>query len=185
MILHKVAEFLGERRRSDVLRLLSSPGLEWERSDRLGRTTFGRMWQLASSAMHKRPEMMQLSTLMASLVYDEMHRSMPDLLPDPVHLIPQVFPVRMEGNTEEPPTQWAHKDEAQGRHPLATSLYYAQVENVVGGALALHDSSGEVRTRVHPMVDCLIAIGGDQIHSVEPLTAGSRITVVTNFYRAD
>lgn len=184
VILHEVAKFLGERRRSDVLRLLSSPGLKWERSDRLGRTTFGRMWQLASSAMHKRPEMMQLSTLMASVVYDEMQRSTPYLLSDPATLAPQVFPVRMEGNTEEPPTQWAHKDEAKGRHPLTTSLYYAQVENATGGALALHDSSGEVRARVNPTADQLVSIDGDQVHSVEPLTAGTRITVVTNFYRA-
>ncbi|WP_158684527.1 2OG-Fe(II) oxygenase [Amycolatopsis orientalis] len=182
VILHEVAEFLGERRRSDVLQLLSSPSLEWERSDRLGRTTFGRMWQLANSAMHKRPEMIQLSTLMASVVYDEMRRYMPALLPDSANLIPQVFPVRMEGNAEEPPAQWAHKDEARGRHPLATSLYYAEVENVTGGALALHDSSGEVCTRVHPVADQLVAIAGDQVHSVEPLTTGKRITVVTNFY---
>ncbi|WP_407675791.1 2OG-Fe(II) oxygenase [Prauserella endophytica] len=89
----------------------------------------------------------------------------------------------MEGNTEEPPTQWAHKDEAQGRNPVATSLYYAEVENATGGALALHDSAGQVRTRVHPGADQLVIIAGDQVHSVEPLTAGNRITVVTNFYR--
>lgn len=146
MILHEVNGFLGERRRADVLRLLNSPDLEWERPDRLGRTTSGRMWQLASPDMHHRPEMIQLSTLMASVVYDEIQRARPGLLPDPSEAVPQVFPVRMEGNTDEPPTQLAHKDEARGQHPCVTALYYAEVENVVGGALALHH---RVRRRAH------------------------------------
>lgn len=184
MILHEVTGFLGERRRADVLRLLNSPDLEWERPDRLGRTTSGRMWQLANSDMHYRPEMIQLSTLMASVVYNEIQRARPRLLPDPGEAIPQVFPVRMEGNTDEPPTQWAHKDEARGQHPCVTALYYAEVENVIGGALALHHPSGDVHTSVEPVTDQLVVIAGDQTHSVEPLTAGNRITVVTNYYKA-
>lgn len=182
VVLHEVSGFLGEKRRAAVLRLLQSPTLKWERSDRLGRTTSGRMWQLANSAMHRRPEVMQLSTLMASIVYDEVHRTMPDLLPDSSRMVPQVFPVRMEGNDEEPPAQRAHQDEAGGRNPLVTSLYYAAADSTVGGALALHDDQGRIRARVSPTADQLVVIGGRQIHSVEPLTTGRRITIVTNFY---
>ncbi|MFF5985906.1 2OG-Fe(II) oxygenase family protein [Prauserella flavalba] len=183
-ILREVTDFLGEKRQTDVLELLRSPTLAWERSDLLGRTTSGRMWQLATSGMHRMPEMVRLSTLMASVVYEEIHRSLPELLPEPESLVPQVFPVRMEGNSDEPPTQWAHKDGAGGRHPIVTSLYYAQVDHAVGGTLVLHDDSGTECARVHPTADHLIIISGNQIHSVEPLTAGDRITIVTNFYEA-
>lgn len=134
--------------------------------------------------MHQQPEMVQLSTLMASIVFDEVQRLMPGLLRDPEGVAAQVFPVRMEGNPEEPPTQWAHVDEAAGRSPVSTSLYYAQADNIVGGALALHDDAGNVCARVHPVADHLVVVSGRQIHSVEPLTAGNRITVVTNFYEA-
>jgi hypothetical protein len=142
------------------------------------------MWQLASAAMHRQPAMKQVSALLASVVYEEVRRTLPVLLPDPEHLVPQVFPVRMEGNPDDPPTQLAHRDGQGGPCPVATSLYYAQVENTVGGALALHDDSGAVRACVRPASDLLVVISGDQVHSVEPLTAGSRTTIVTNFYRA-
>lgn len=182
MVLHEIHDFLGERRRIAVLELLGSPSLAWERSDRLGRTTSGRMWQLASSAMHHTPEMIQLSEIMASLVYGAVCRCMSGVLPDAANVVSQVFPVRMEGNDTEPPTQWKHKDEARGKNPITTSLYYALVKDTAGGALALHDDAGEILTRVYPNSDQLVVMPGSQIHSVDPLTAGDRITVVTNFY---
>jgi predicted 2-oxoglutarate/Fe(II)-dependent dioxygenase YbiX len=60
------------------------------------------------------------------------------------------------------------------------ALYYAEVQRVVGGALALHNPSGEARTLVNPVTGQLVTMAGGQIHSVEPLAAGNRITVVTN-----
>ncbi|WP_034274373.1 2OG-Fe(II) oxygenase [Haloechinothrix halophila] len=182
--LHQVADFLGAKRRGDVLQLLGSPDLAWQRSDALGRTTSGRMWQLAKSDMHRQPAMRQLSVLVASVVYDEVTAALPATLPPPEDLVPQVFPVRMDGNPDEPPTQMPHRDGEGGPSPIVTTLYYAQVENAVGGALVLHDDSGTVRARIQPASDKLVVIGGRQVHSVEPLTAGRRTTIVTNFYRA-
>jgi predicted 2-oxoglutarate/Fe(II)-dependent dioxygenase YbiX len=181
-ILRQMTGLLGDTRRAHLLDLVNSPTLQWERSDVLGRTTAGRMWQLANSAMHRQPEMVSLATLMASVVYEEIGHSVPGLLPAPERLVPQVFPVRMEGNTAEPPTQWAHRDGVDGRHPLVTSVYYAQVDDTVGGELVLHDDDGRAIVRIQPTADQLVVIDGRQTHSVEPLTAGERLTVVTNFY---
>src|SRR3954463_16164193 len=97
-VLRQMTGLLGETRRTHLLELLGSPTLHWERSDILGRTTTGRMWQLASPAMHRQPEMVSVATLMASVVYEEIGNSLPGLLPAPERLIPQVFPVKMQGN---------------------------------------------------------------------------------------
>ncbi|WP_280381666.1 2OG-Fe(II) oxygenase [Nocardia wallacei] len=132
--------------------------------------------------MHATSEMRQLSALFASAVFNELAKSTIPSLPDPSNIIPQVFPVRMEGNTEDPPMQIPHIDGEPTRHPLITSLYYAHVEGITGGSLLLHENPDTVTARIVPQTDNLTAILGNQLHSVEPLTKGTRITVVTNFY---
>ncbi|WP_168211197.1 2OG-Fe(II) oxygenase [Actinosynnema sp. ALI-1.44] len=103
-------------------------------------------------------------------------------MPEPDRLVPQVFPVRMEGNVEDPPVQLPHRDGADSRHPLVTSVYYAQIDGAVGGELVLHDDDGRPTERIQPAEDHLVVVDGRQTHSVEPLTAGRRLAVVTNFY---
>jgi hypothetical protein len=75
------------------------------------------MWQLASSAMHRQPEMVSLAILMANVVYEEIGNSIPGPLPEFDRLVPQVFPVKMAGNVEDPPVQLVHRDGADGRRP--------------------------------------------------------------------
>lgn len=180
MILHEVAGFLGDQRRKRILSLLESPVLEWARADCLGRTTRGRVWQLANRAMHTTLEMRQLSTLLAGAIYDELTATID--LPEPADLLPQVFPVKMYGNPEEPPAQIPHIDGSPSRRPLITSLYYAHVKGITGGNLCLHETRDVLAAKVVPRSDHLTAIPGQQLHSVEPMTTGTRITIVTNFY---
>lgn len=88
----------------------------------------------------------------------------------------------MWGSADDPPTQWPHRDSVGDRHPVFTALYYPLVANVQGGRLILHEVPQGQVMGIEPVSDLLLIIEGNQVHSVEPLTAGERVTVVTNFY---
>lgn len=60
----------------------------------------------------------------------------------------------------------------------------SHLNGITGGDLFLHETQDVVAAKVVPRSDQLTAISGQQLHSVEPMTAGARITVVTNFYHA-
>jgi hypothetical protein len=183
-VLHQVHQWLGPERRERLLQLLASSTIQWSRADRLGRTTAGRVWQLATRQMHDEPEMPQLSRIMASWTYDEIVRTGCVRLPEPALLTPQVFPVRMEGNPHDSPAQSPHRDRSGDRVPAVTTLYYLQVDDATGGELVLHDDAGGVSILVAPTTDQLVVIPGSQTHAVRPLTDGYRVTIVTNFYTA-
>jgi hypothetical protein len=134
--------------------------------------------------MHDEPEMVQLSRVMASLVYDEIVRTGCARLPEPALLTPQVFPVRMKGNPHDPPWQSPHRDRNEDRVPAVTALYYLRVDDATGGELVLYDDAGGENGSVSPVTDQLVVIPGCQTHAVRPLTGGYRVTVVTNFYAA-
>lgn len=185
MLLHVRQRFLGDQHRHALLRLLASPTLEWTRSASLGHTGIGRMWQLSDPSQHRVPEMVRLSTIIASAVYVEVECKLPHLLPAAEDVVPQVFPVRMRGDRADPPAQQPHCDHRNGAVPVVTSLYYADVQDVVGGALLLTDDCGVVRHQIDPVPDQLLVIEGKQRHAVEPVLAGMRTTIVVNFYRAD
>jgi hypothetical protein len=176
------AALLGPARRKRVLELLGSPALRWELSAALGRTTSGPMWQLADRESHRTAEMREVAATLAGAVYDLVSDRLPDLLPPPDQLSPQVFPVRMTGGEDDPPQQWPHEDGVDGRRPVTTAVYYPRVRGTVGGALRLHGSDGTLEREVTPAEDHLVVMTGDQTHSVAPLTAGERLTVVVNFY---
>lgn len=179
-VLHQVHEFLGAERRDRLRQLLTSPALEWRRADQLGRTTSGQVWQLATRDMHDRPEMVQLANVMASLVYNEIAGAA--RLPEPECVTPQVFPVRMAGDPDDPPLQTPHRDHAGDRVPAITTLYYLQVDDTLGGDLVLYDDVDGSCDRVTPTTDLLVVIPGQQLHAVDPLVRGYRVTIVTNFY---
>jgi hypothetical protein len=159
LVLHDVRAFLGDRLRVHLACLLRSDRLDWARADLLGRSTTGGVWQLADPAMHRRPEIVELSTAMVGSVYAELRRIHDLDLPEPEDLVPQVFPVVMTGSPVDPTGQRPHRDNADGDPPLVTAIYYVDVKDVTGGALSLHDPAGRVVARIEP------------------------VTVVTNFYR--
>lgn len=180
----QIRGFLGEQSRRRLLNLLEDAALEWKRSGELGRAGIGSVLQLASEAARDEPAMIEVTTLMASWVYEAVEGHMPGALPAPHDLDVQVFPVRMTGCRQEPPSQSAHRDSAGGVHPAITAISYLLVEDVVGGELVLFDeeSSDGPTTSIRPATGDLIVIAGNRLHAVAPLLSGSRVSMVTNFY---
>jgi predicted 2-oxoglutarate/Fe(II)-dependent dioxygenase YbiX len=88
----------------------------------------------------------------------------------------------MVGNPDDPPSQTPHRDHAGGRVPATTTLYYLQVDDTVGGELVIYDDVDGPSHRVTPTTDLLVVIPGEQLHAVDPLVRGYRVTIVTNFY---
>lgn len=174
--------FLGELRRLVVLQMLDAPTLKWARSDTLGRTGSGKVWQLADRAQHSAPEMVSLSRFLAGAVHAELQVKRPGALPDVDLTTTQVFPVRMKGSRDDPPEQHTHRDRAMGRTPSVTTIYYPDVQHAEGGDLVLFDEWKLETGRIEPVADLLVAINGNTLHAVEPLVGGVRTSVVVNFY---
>lgn len=179
-----VSGFLGERRRRRLLGLLDDQSLAWRRSGELGRTGSGSVLQLASEAARDVPAMKEVTASMASWVYQAVECHRPGALPPPDHLDVQVFPVRMTGCLQEPPSHSAHRDTTGSAHPVITAISYLIVEGAVGGDLLLFndDVNAGPTTSISPATGDLVVMDGDQLHAVAPLLSGSRVSVVTNFY---
>lgn len=175
-------EFLGELRRLLVLQMLDSPTLRWDRSEVMGRTGFGAVWQLADRNQHEVPEIVGLSRFLAGAVHTELGRTQPGLLPAADETVPQVFPVRMTGGRQDPPHQHPHRDGIDGRRPIATTIYYPEVRGVEGGDLVVLDRHGRTEARICPAADMLVVLDGDTLHAVEPVFVGLRTSIVVNFY---
>lgn len=173
--------FLAAAQQRVVLDALDDPDLRWQPGADLGRTSAGRSLQLATSAEHAKPPMRRMAGLLASQVYDTLTDSGITLPPAP-ELTPQVFPVKMHGSPDNPPHQHPHRDRSSLGHPRLTCIYYPLVESTQGGALVLHTPEGTPDTRHQPIANLLVVIPGDTLHSVEPLTSGRRVTIVTNLY---
>jgi hypothetical protein len=174
-------EFLGPANRHRVLAALDDCELRWLPAAELGRTAGGESLQLASAAEHGKAPMRRVATLIASRVFDALQTSgIPT--PPAEEITPQVFPVKMYGSPNNPPRQSPHRDHAPLGYPRLTCNYYPLVEDARGGELVLHAADRADTARYLPSTDLLVAIDGDTLHSVEPLTYGRRYTVVANFY---
>jgi hypothetical protein len=99
----------------------------------------------------------------------------------------QMFPVRMFGDPETPAYQEPHHDTRQGSPypPVCTNVFYARLESVVGGALAVTPQGQPDSTTpfiIDPVVNTVATFAGERVHWVAPLHAGERLSIVVNFY---
>jgi hypothetical protein len=150
-----------------VVTLLESGGLSWRMSAELGRTGRGASMQLASRSEHLKPTMRQVASLVASRIFDALKEASIEM-PLEGNVAPQVFPVQMIGDLNDPPFQIPHRDSSSMGIPRLTCLYYPVVQDICGGALVLHGASGNPVLRYRPSVNCMIVIPGNLTHSVEP-----------------
>lgn len=176
-ILHHHA-VLGPDRRERIVALLTSRDTPWESSERLGRAGQASVSQLAHGPNYATPDLMLLRRVMASVCYANLRDHF--ALPKPSELTPQVFPVSMRGDKDQPPSQRTHIDRHGTATPLVTGVYYARVRKTVGGDIVLDPDARHLV--LHPDEDDLIAFPGDTLHAVNALYAGDRLSIVCNFY---
>ncbi len=186
--------FLGGTQRERFERLLDSGDFSWESSQKLGFAGRGDVRQLAGKADRESPRASVMQQTIASLIYDELA---PLGLPAPEELTANAFPVRMAGAPRRPAVQLPHRDSsASGRRPVVTAIYYVAARQVAGGELLVLPPAAEAaehpdwkalrdtaRIIVPPREDALAVIGGDVVHAVAPLTGGTRISIVCNFFQ--
>lgn len=178
-----IPSFLGTERRNSILQVLDSPTLSWAPSEALAKTGRGNVFQLATDADRQTPQMMNIKSIFAAIVYAKLAQRWHLL--DPNSLRVQVFPVKMTAG--EDTFQLPHVDHSGNDIPLVTAIYYAHLEDVVGGELLVYPEgargeSGDYPRHVHPVLDTLVAIRGNRVHAVAPLLGGSRTSLVCNFY---
>jgi hypothetical protein len=99
----------------------------------------------------------------------------------------QIFPVRMMGATETPAYQEPHHDTREGSPypPVCTNVFYARLEDIAGGGLAVTPEGRPDSTTplvIAPAVNTVASFSGERVHWVEPLYAGERLSIVVNFY---
>jgi len=99
----------------------------------------------------------------------------------------QLFPVRMLGDRDDPAYQEPHVDsvETQPDPPICANVFYARARAIEGGELVVAARSGEDLSDaviVRPTANTLVSFAGDRVHTVKPLYAGERLSVVINFY---
>lgn len=185
-----VDNLLSYAEQTHVLTLLSSTRLDWVlQSALVDRSAFGSAYQLASSGEHDKREMRDLAELIASAAY-QMVSNHPEIGACD-QIVPQVFPVVMYGNSDDPPYQTPHQDShdtSKGKSfPFLTMVYYAVVDDTCGGALVglqvTEDRKIAQCFRHQPAINQLVIMREAQIHLVEPLWHGTRISLVINFYR--
>lgn len=179
-VLHCPA-FLDPVERVLVLDALDDDALCWRTGVELGRASAGESLQLAGATEHAKAPMRRVASLLASRLFDALADG-GVTLPPPEDITPQVFPVKMYGNPDNPPRQRVHCDHSVLGRPRLTCVYYPLVQDIRGGALVLHAADETVSGRYRPATNVLVVIQGNVLHSVEPLTDGCRITVVTNLY---
>jgi hypothetical protein len=99
----------------------------------------------------------------------------------------QMFPVRMFGDPATPAYQEPHHDTREGSPypPVCTNVFYARLENIDGGGLAVTPADQPDSTApliIAPAVNTVATFSGERVHWVEPLHAGERLSIVVNFY---
>jgi predicted 2-oxoglutarate/Fe(II)-dependent dioxygenase YbiX len=100
----------------------------------------------------------------------------------------QLFPVRMLGDAADPAYQEPHTDSvgADIAAPICSNVFYARVQGLVGGELAVAARAGSAladdAVALTPVANTLVTFPGDRVHAVRPLYAGERVSVVINFY---
>jgi hypothetical protein len=173
-----------------VVEFLSSASLNWVLQSALpNRAASGVAYQLASSAEHDKQDMREVAELIASAAYQVVSKY-PEIAASD-QIVPQVFPVVMYGNSDDPPYQVPHQDSHDGSSgsvfPLLTMVYYVVVNNTCGGSLVglKVTKQGKIVQcfRHQPAMNQLVVMRGSQTHLVEPLWRGTRISLVINFYR--
>jgi len=165
-----------------VLDALDGLGPRWADSERLGLLGRGGVSQVRVDAEADRRRLDVVREALATAVL-RWARSCGFQFAAPPAL--QLFPVRMKGDRQTAANQEPHVDELPGksRPPICTSVFYARVRDIEGGALAVAptlDRPGPVR--VTPEANTIATFAGDRVHWVEPLHAGERLSVVVNFY---
>lgn len=109
---------------------------------------------------------------------------------DPEGVIPQCFATRMIGTRHTPPHILPHRDcysvgTAQFVTPVLSCVYYPLVRDCEGGDLVVHRNGSLTSAdciSVAPATGDLIVVGGRVVHSVTPLMAGDRVSLVLNLY---
>jgi hypothetical protein len=99
----------------------------------------------------------------------------------------QLFPVRMFGDKENPAYQEPHVDsvDSEPDPPICANVFYARARAIEGGELVVAARRGGDLTDpvvVRPTPNMLVSFAGDRLHTVRPLFAGERLSVVINFY---
>jgi hypothetical protein len=98
----------------------------------------------------------------------------------------QLFPVRMVGDAETPAYQDPHVDSyaSQPNPPISTNVFYVRTQDVSGGELVVAKAGSDLSDPivVQPTPNTIVSFPGDRVHSVRPLYAGERLSVVINFY---
>lgn len=99
----------------------------------------------------------------------------------------QLFPVRMVGDRDNPAYQEPHVDsvDSQPAPPICANVFYARARAIEGGELVVATRSGadlDEAVAITPAANMLVSFAGDRVHTVRPLLAGERLSVVINFY---
>lgn len=179
------APFLPDYLLGELVRILRTPGWEWRRSEQQGHAGRGNVRQLLERSRAMDPAMRTLEMTVATYVYEALASEVE--IPPSDALIPQVYPVQIVGDPDIPPFHLPNQDHHNGIAPLYTCLFYPIVDEVIGGALIGYERDAESdelvpEFRVVPSTNSLFVLPGTQVHSVELVSSGFRVTVVCNFY---
>jgi hypothetical protein len=174
-------QFLGSKRRRELVGLLDGAELKWSSSAALGHTGVGNTLQLPATSDVNRRVRRALRQLFVPAVREAVRNLSENHTTNGLDGF--AFPVRMMGDHDCPPRQLPHRDRQGDSYPEYVGIYYAVVEGVAGGALVGYSDDGETAEfSLAPEQDRLVIIRGDQLHEVEPLTAGIRTCVVCNLF---
>lgn len=176
------SNFLGPDEIERVRGAMGARDLVWQLDDRRDTAARGSAYRLDARSPTASAYVVLLKAFFATRVFKQIQDH--DLWPARRRPAVQCFAVRLVGNKRFPSFQAPHTDTSSQfgtRAPRLSSVYYFQVQGVVGGELELF--LAEKATRVlEPTENTLVVFEGPTPHAVRPLTAGERISVVTNFF---
>jgi|SRR5579875_3689465 len=181
---HLSRDFLPSPQLAAVLAALDNLSTSWTPSQTLLALGRGRTDQVSGASFVSQTALDQIRRVLAPAVLRQARACRFDL-PAAPHL--QLFPVRMIGDPQSPAYQEPHHDTLSGslRPPVCTSVFYAKLEGVIGGRLAVTPTGRPDSTdalAVPPAVNLLASFGGERVHWVERLYEGERVSIVVNLY---
>ncbi|QTT88297.1 2OG-Fe(II) oxygenase [Pseudomonas chlororaphis] len=101
----------------------------------------------------------------------------------------QNFAVKMQRDGDAIPYQLPHVDNYKHEGlqilPVATIVYYPEISQLLGGELVCHEHSPHEDAqalRIKPITNMAVLMHGEQLHSVDSVVAGRRLSVITNIY---